>query len=60
MMMFETLTFAPIDLSLVEPKLLGEAERHWLNDYHAKVRDMHKGKVDADTQSWIDEATKAI
>ena len=60
MMGFETLTFAPIDLALVEPKMLTEAERVWLNDYHAKVRKMHEGKVDAETQAWMIEATKAI
>jgi Xaa-Pro aminopeptidase len=60
MMTFETLTFAPIDLNLVEPKLLTEAERQWLNDYHVDVRKKHAGKVDADTARWIDEATRPI
>ncbi len=60
MMSFETLTFAPIDLNLVEPKLLTDGERQWLNDYHAQVRKLHDGKVDAETARWIDEATKPI
>ena len=38
MLGFETLTFAPIDLSLVEPKLLDADEIAWLNAYHARVR----------------------
>ena len=42
---FETLTFAPIDLNLVEPKLLIDGERTWLNDYHAEVRKKHAGKL---------------
>src|SRR5690606_37146198 len=34
---FETLTFAPIDRRLVDVAMLSEAERAWLNDYHAQV-----------------------
>src|SRR4029077_11391454 len=37
MMGFETITLAPIDLNLVEPGLLTESERVWLNAYHARV-----------------------
>ena len=58
MMEFETLTLAPIDLNLVEVKMLSEAERHWLNDYHARVRKTLK--ADATTEAWIAEATRAI
>ena len=39
MMGFETITLAPIDLELVEPALLTEDERDWLNTYHARVRE---------------------
>ena len=35
MLGFETLTLAPIDLALVEPKLLDADEIAWLDDYHA-------------------------
>ena len=38
MLGFETLTLAPIDLSLVEPKLMDADEIAWLDDYHARVR----------------------
>ena len=38
MLGFETITLAPIDLSLVEPKLLDADEIAWLNAYHARVR----------------------
>jgi Xaa-Pro aminopeptidase len=60
MMEFETLTFAPIDLNLVEPGLLTAAERKWLNDYHAEVRRKHTGKLDTETQAWLEQATRAI
>ena len=39
MMGFETITLAPIDLDLVEPKLLTDGERDWLNAYHVRVRE---------------------
>ena len=35
MLGFETITLAPIDLSLVEPKLMDPDEIAWLDAYHA-------------------------
>jgi Xaa-Pro aminopeptidase len=60
MMEFETLTFAPIDLNLVDTKLLTDAERKWLNDYHARVREVLTGKTDKDTEIWLLNATRPI
>jgi Xaa-Pro aminopeptidase len=60
MMTFETLTFAPIDLALVEVSMLTPQERKWLNDYHADVRKKLAGKFDAETQAWFEESTRAI
>lgn len=57
---FETLTLAPIDLSLVEPALLSSAETAWLNAYHARVRDVIEPLVDAETKAWLRQATRAI
>ncbi|WP_422003094.1 aminopeptidase P family protein [Reyranella sp.] len=57
---FETLTLAPIDLACVEPALLTEAERGWLNDYHRRVREIVEPQVDAATQAWLTEATRPI
>lgn len=37
MLAFENLTLAPIDLRLVEPALMTEAEMDWLDSYHARV-----------------------
>ena len=50
MMEFETITLAPIDLNLVEPKLLTDDERAWLNAYHARVRETLTPLVDAETR----------
>ncbi|WP_134496490.1 aminopeptidase P family protein [Microvirga pakistanensis] len=60
MLGFETLTFTPIDLRLVEPAIMSADEIAWLNDYHAKVREKIGPHLDAETRSWLDEATRAI
>jgi Xaa-Pro aminopeptidase len=59
MMRFETITLAPIDLALVEPKLLTAEERDWLNAYHARVRETISPFVDEETRAWIEQATRA-
>ena len=38
-LMFENLTLAPIDKTLIEKKLLTKLERNWLNNYHKNVFD---------------------
>jgi Xaa-Pro aminopeptidase len=60
MLGFETLSFAPIDLSLVEPKLLDADEIAWLNDYHARVRKTLSPRVDASTRAWLAKATRRL
>lgn len=60
MMSFETITLAPICLDLVVPSLLSEAERDWLNKYHARVRQTLTPHVPDDVAAWLKEATRAI
>jgi Xaa-Pro aminopeptidase len=60
MMGFETITLAPIDLNLVEPSLLNQDERTWLNAYHARVRDTITPLVEGDTRTWLERVTRAI
>jgi Xaa-Pro aminopeptidase len=60
MMAFETITMVPIDLNLVEPTLLTEAERAWLNAYHARVRETISPLVDDETRTWLERVTRAI
>lgn len=57
---FETLTFAPIDLRLVEPTLLSPKEIAWLNAYHAQVREKLGKHLDANERAWLDRATAAL
>jgi Xaa-Pro aminopeptidase len=60
MLGFETLSFAPIDLALIEPSLLTDAERDWLNAYHAKTRTIVGPYCDSETLQWLEQATRAI
>jgi Xaa-Pro aminopeptidase len=60
MMEFETVTWAPIDLDLVEPKLLTAEERNWLNAYHATTREKLSPIVDDETRAWLEKATRSI
>jgi Xaa-Pro aminopeptidase len=57
---FETLTFAPIDLSLVEPALMTQDEIAWLDAYHARVAEKLLPLVDADTRAWLEAATRPL
>ena len=57
---FETLTLAPIDLTLVEPAGLTGAERAWLDAYHAQVRETIAPLVDPATVAWLDRATRPV
>ncbi len=60
MLGFETITLAPIDLALVERKLLDAQELAWLNAYHARVRQEIAPLVEPDVRRWLNEATKRL
>ena len=53
---FETLTFAPIDRTLVEPSLLTADEVAWWNAYHAKVEAILAPQLDGDALAWLKRA----
>lgn len=60
MLGFETITLAPIDLALIEPKLLDHAEIAWINAYHARVRREISPLVEPATRRWLTAATRAL
>ena len=60
MLGFETLTLVPIDLRLIEMKLLTGDEKNWLNAYHARVRKELAPHLDAAERAWLQEATSRI
>ncbi|MGB3721234.1 MAG: aminopeptidase P family protein [Pacificimonas sp.] len=58
---FETITFAPIALDLVEPTMLNDDERDWLNGYHADVLAKIGPELKSDVErGWLENATRAI
>ena len=60
MMSFETLTFAPIDRTLIEPSLLSIEERDWLNAYQRDVFTKISPRLNDEDQKWLEAATKAV
>ena len=58
MLGFEILTLAPIDLRLVDWKLLEPREIKWLDAYHARVRKVLSPLVDTGARRWLHEATR--
>lgn len=60
MLGFETISFAPIDLALIEPSLLTRDEIEWLNRYHAQTREKLTPLVESETAAWLAKATRAI
>jgi Xaa-Pro aminopeptidase len=57
---FETLTLTPIDLRLVDEKLLVDAECDWLNAYHKRVFKEIGPLVKGEVKAWLKDATRAI
>ena len=53
MLGFETLTFVPIERSLILPELLSADELAWLNAYHAKVLEKIGPELEGDDLAWL-------
>ncbi|SPH18608.1 Aminopeptidase YpdF [Defluviimonas aquaemixtae] len=60
MLSFRTLTFAPIDRRLIDAGALTEAERTWLNAYHAEVAGRIGARVSAPAREWLAAATRPV
>lgn len=57
---FETLTYVPIDLRLVDAEMLSTEERRWLNAYHAETRRRLAPLVSETARNWLEQATREI
>jgi Xaa-Pro aminopeptidase len=57
---FETLTFVPIDRTLVEPHLLTAEEIAWLDAYHAKVRQLVGPLLVGEDLAWLERQTQPL
>jgi Xaa-Pro aminopeptidase len=54
---FKTLTKAPIDIRLIDKKMLSEEEVKWLNEYHKCVCDDLAAHLDDDVKKWLKDNT---
>ncbi|PNA17659.1 M24 family metallopeptidase C-terminal domain-containing protein, partial [Pseudomonas sp. MPR-ANB1] len=50
----------PIDTRCLEPSLLTQDEREWLNAYHAQVRERLSPLLDGAALAWLNTRTAAI
>jgi len=57
---FETLTLAPFDRRLIEPKLLTPDEIAWLDAYHARVLAEVGPHMEADEREWLTQACATL
>ena len=60
MLEFETITFAPIDLRLVDATMLTQTDKNWLNTYHQAVYSKLSPLLDVQIIKWLAQATAAI
>ncbi|MED5205454.1 MAG: aminopeptidase P family protein [Pseudomonadota bacterium] len=51
---FETLTFVPLDRTLVDKALLTDAEIDWWNNYHTAVRAVLAPQLEGDDLAWLE------
>ena len=60
MLEFETISWAPIDVDLIEINLLTPEEIRWLNDYHENVYlKLHK-RLTSYENEWLRKVTKPL
>ncbi|QHA83642.1 M24 family metallopeptidase [Pseudomonas mediterranea] len=57
---FETLTLCPIDTRCLEPSLMTQDEKAWLNAYHAEVQRRLSPLLDGAALQWLKDRTAAI
>ena len=57
---FETISWAPIDIDLININILDYDEIMWLNNYHLKVYEKLKYKLDVREKKWLQKVTQPI
>ena len=50
---FKTLTLAPIDPNLIDFKMLTYPEKKWLREYHERIFDEFKNKLNSKEKEWL-------
>jgi len=57
---FETLTYCPIETSIINTTLLSPDEIKYFNDYHAKTYELLAPRLTEDEREWLFNATRPI
>lgn len=57
---FETLTLCPIDTRCIEPTLMTDTDRQWLNHYHGQVRQRLLPHVSGAAKNWLITRTEPL
>ncbi len=60
MLTFETITFVPFDLRLVDKAMLTQSETDWINQYHLDVYKKLLPLLDGTELQWLKKSTIAI
>ena len=60
MLAFETITFAPFDLRLLDLSLMTSDEIAWLNNYHDEVKAKLTPELKGEDIDWLNQATQAV
>lgn len=57
---FETLTYTPIDIDLIDVKYLDDACIAWLNNYHKECYEKLSPRLNEEEKAWLKQYTRAI
>ena len=57
---FETISWAPIDIDLIDINILSSDEIIWLNNYHQKVYEKLSDKLDVGEREWLKKVTSPV
>lgn len=57
---FKTLTYYPIDLTMVDGNMLNKDEKAWLNSYHNKVYEKVSPLLDEEIKEWFSAKCNSI
>lgn len=60
MLSFETVSYAPIDQTLILTDILSAEEKSWLNEYHKTVLEKLSPLLDEPTQDWLKDKTRPL
>ena len=56
MLAFDTLTYVPLDRSLIDTQILTQSERDWIDCYHADTLSLLAPQVDGAALGWLNAA----